>query len=71
MGFFKNHRLFALFGDFLTKSDRKMSESWSFLRKIWAPPFLSQKEGSKSQGEKSEDFQKNLATEVTENTEIK
>jgi hypothetical protein len=62
MGFFENGRFCALFVDFLTKSDRKMAESRSFWRKIWAPSFLSQKEGSKSQGEKSEDFEKNLAT---------
>ncbi len=59
MEFFKNERFSELFGDFLTKSDRKMSESWSFLKKIWASSFLRQKEGSKSQGEFGEFFEKN------------
>jgi len=61
IGFFKNERFLALFGDFLTKSDRKMSESCNFLRKIWAPSFSSQKEGSKSQGEFREFFEKKFA----------
>ena len=62
MAFFENGRFCALFGDFLTKGDRKMAESWSFCRKIWAASFFGQKQGSKSQEEESEDFQKNFAT---------